>query len=95
MAYGKPRRSVNRPQNMGQNDTVRRRNNARRTGAPFGQGPRAPQAQAQQQQQCPAGQKLIRDPRTGSMMCGPERAAGGAGVPRGNRPAGTNPKRGY
>ena len=72
MAYNRPRRSVNRPQNLGQNRNVQMRNNARRPGT-FGAGPQGPQ----QQQQCPTGQRPVRDPRTGRMTCGPARAGGG------------------
>ena len=71
MAYNRPRRS--RPQNLGQNRNVQMRNNARRAGVSFSQGPRALQSQ-----QCPAGQQPIRDPRTGRMTCGPARSAGGS-----------------
>ena len=80
MAYNRPRRS--RPQNLGQNRNVQMRNNARGSGVPFSQGPRAPRSQAQEQpQQCPTGQQPMRDPRTGRMTCGPARSAGG-NVPR-------------
>ena len=77
MAYG--RRTV-RPQNLGQNRNVQMRNNARRPGT-FGAGARGSQPQAQQ---CPAGQRPTRDPRSGRMTCAPVRQTAGAGQGGGN-----------
>ncbi len=104
----RPRRTVNRPQNMGQNRITQERNNTR-AGRPMpfqqgrfqggigqGQGPGGPGVPPQPQQnnmQCPVGQQPGRGP-DGRPTCVPAKQAGMPGASPARTPGAGIPRPG-